>query len=87
MSVTVEDPTTLRELLRYVEREHPDLSTSFDTRHSQLVVVGRPGQPEPPAALREILGSDRFELRAHAVADRSRWVGAINAADHGGEHD
>lgn len=80
MSTTVKDPTSIRELTRYVEREHPRVSTSYNARREQLVVVGQPGKPEPPAALREILGSSAFELRAHAVASRARWLGVVNAA-------
>lgn len=83
MSATVEDPTTVPELLRYVEREHPRLSTSFNGDCEQVVVVGQPGKPEPPAALREVLGRDCFELRAQAVTDRKRWVGVVNVADDG----
>lgn len=79
-----EDPTTVRELTRYVEHAHPDLRASYNDRHKQLIVVGQPGRPEPPAELREIIGGGRFELRAHAVADRGRWVGVVNAADDGG---
>lgn len=84
MSTTVEDATTIRELTRYVEREHPCLRTSYNARREQLVVVGQPGQPQPPAALREIIASGGFELRAHSVASRGRWVGVVNAADNGG---
>jgi hypothetical protein len=50
MSATVEDPTTIRELTRYVEH-HTDLDTSYNARHEQVVVVGRPGNPESPAVL------------------------------------
>ena len=84
MSTTVEDPATIRGLTRYVEREFPNLDTSYNGRCEQLVVVGRPGQHEPPAALREVLGGSRFELRAHAVDSRSRWLGVNNAANDGG---
>jgi hypothetical protein len=84
MSSAVEDPATVRELTRYVEHEHPDLSTSYNARCEQVVVVGRPGSPEPPAALREILGSSEFRLQAQAVADRGRWVGVVNATDREG---
>lgn len=84
----VEDPATIRELTRYVEREHPRLRTSYNARCEQLVVVGQPGQPEPPAALREVLGKSEFELRARAVASRGRWVGVVNAGDgKGGDHE
>ena len=84
MSTTVEDPATIRELTQYVEHEHPGLSTSYNARSEQLVVVGRPGKPEPPAALREILGSSQFELRAQTVASRGRWLGVVNAGDNDG---
>jgi hypothetical protein len=84
MSTIVEDPATIRELTRYVEREHPRLRTSYNARREQLVVVGQPGKPEPPAALREILGSSRFAVQAQTVASRGRWLGVVNAADHGG---
>ena len=83
MSTTVEEPASIRKLTRYVEREHPDLRTSYNDRHEQVVIVGQPGYPEPSAALREIIASSGFELRAQAVADRRRWVGVVNAADHG----
>ena len=53
MSTAVEDPTAVRELTRYVEREYPRLSTSYNARCEQVVVVGQPDRPEPPAALRE----------------------------------
>jgi uncharacterized protein YabE (DUF348 family) len=82
----VENPTTIRELTRYVEH-HTDLDTSYNARHEQVVVVGRPGNPESPAALREILGSDDFEMQAQTVASRGRWLGVINASEDGGEHD
>jgi hypothetical protein len=84
MSTTVEDPATIRELTRYVEREHPRLSTAYNARCEQLVVVGQPGKPEPSAALREILGSSGFEMAAQTVDSRGRWLGVVNAADHGG---
>ena len=82
MSSTFETPATVCELTRYVEHEYPGHDTSYNDRHGQLVVVGQPGKPEPPAALREIIGSNQFELRAQAVADRGRWVGVVNAADN-----
>jgi hypothetical protein len=86
MNATIEEPATVRELTRYVEREHPRLRTSYNARREQLVVVGQPGRPEPPAVLREILGSSDFEMGAQTVASRGRWLGVINAAD-GGKHD
>jgi hypothetical protein len=85
MSTTVEHPMTIHELTRYVEHEHPRLRTSYNARHEQLVIVGQPGHPEPSAALREIIASSGFELRAQAVADRGRWLGVVNAADNGGD--
>jgi hypothetical protein len=85
MSTIVEDPATVRELTRYVEREHPRLRTSYNARREQLVVVGQPGQPEPPAALHEVLGSSGFEMQAQTVASRGRWLGVVNAADDGRE--
>jgi hypothetical protein len=85
MSTTVEDPATVRELTRYVERKHPRHRTSYNDRCEQLVIVGQPDKPEPPATLREILGSSAFELRAHAVTSRARWLGVVNAAADGGE--
>jgi hypothetical protein len=84
MSATVEDPASIRELTRYVEREHPRHRTSYNARREQLVIVGQPGKPEPPAALREIIASNDFELRAHAVAGRGRWVGVVNTEDNDG---
>jgi hypothetical protein len=87
MSTMVEDPTTIRELTRYVEREHPDLRTSYNDRHEQLVVVGQPGHPEPSAALRETIASSGFEIEAQTVASCGRWLGVINASEDGGEHD
>ena len=83
MSTAVENPTTVRELTRYVEREYPRLSTSYNARCEQLV-VRQPGKPEPPAALRETIASNDFELRAHAMASRGRWLGVVNGADNGG---
>jgi hypothetical protein len=83
MSSAVEDPTTIRELTRYVEREYPRLSTSYNARCEQVVVVGRPGRPEPPAALREIIASNGFEVATQTVASRGRWIGVVNAADDG----
>jgi hypothetical protein len=50
MSTRVENPATIRDLTRYVEREHPCLRTSHNARREQLVVVGQPGKPEPPAS-------------------------------------
>jgi hypothetical protein len=85
MSTIVEDPATIRELTRYVEHEHRDLSTSYNARREQLVVVGRPGKPEPPAALREAIASSDFEMEAQTVASRGRWLGVVNAADDGRE--
>jgi hypothetical protein len=85
MSAAIEDPATIRELTRYVEREYPRLSTSYNARCEQLVVVGQPGRPEPPAALREIAASNGFEMEAQTGASRSRWLGVINAADNGGD--
>jgi hypothetical protein len=80
----VEQPTTIRELTRYVEHEHPALSTSYNARCEQLVVVGYPDHSEPSAALRETIASNGFEIEAQTVASRGRWVGVVNAADHGG---
>ena len=85
MSSAVEDPATIRELTRYVEHEYPRLSTSYNARCEQVVVVGRPGQPEPPAALREIIASNGFEVATQTVASRGRWIGIVNAADNGKE--
>ena len=84
MNTVVKDPATNRELARYIEREHPDLDTSYNARCGQLVVVGQPGKPEPSAALHEILGSNRFELQASAVASRGRRVGVVTAGDSDG---
>jgi hypothetical protein len=81
MSTMVEDSTTIRELTRYVEREHPDLKTLLNDRHEQLVVVGQPGHPEPSAALREVLGSGQFQMQAETTDSRGRWLGVVNAAD------
>lgn len=83
MSTAVEDPTTIRELTRYAEREYPRLSTSYNARCEQVVVVGQPGQPEPPAALREIIASNGFEVATQTVASRGRWIGVVHAADDG----
>jgi hypothetical protein len=83
MSAAVEDPATIRELTRYVEHEHPRLSTSYNARREQLIVVGQRGKPEPPAALREIIGSNDFEVQAQTVASRGRWLGVVNATDGG----
>jgi hypothetical protein len=83
MSSAVEDPTTVRELTRYVEHEHPDLSTSHNARCEQVVVVGQHGRPEPPAALREVIASNGFEVATQTVASRGRWIGVVNATDDG----
>jgi hypothetical protein len=83
MSTAVEDPTTIRELTRYVEREYPRLSTSYNARCEQVVVVGQPGSPEPSAALREIIASNGFEVATQTVASRGRWIGVVNARDAG----
>jgi hypothetical protein len=85
MSASVEEPAIIRELTRYVEREHPRLRTLLNDQHEQLVAVGQPGHPEPSAALREILGSSGFEMRAETADGRGRWLAVINAADDGGE--
>lgn len=81
----VVQPTSIHELARYVEREHPRLRTLLNGQHEQLVVVGQPGHPEPPAALREIIGSSGFKLRDETADSRGRWLGVINAADDGGD--
>jgi hypothetical protein len=83
MSTVVEDPATIRELTRYVEREYPRLSTSYNARCEQVVVVGRPGQPEPPAALREIIAANGFEVATQTVASRGRWIGVVNPSNDG----
>lgn len=31
MSTTVKQPTTIRELTRYIEREHPDLRPAYNS--------------------------------------------------------
>lgn len=85
MSTTVANPTTIRELARYVEREHPDLSTSYNDQHKQLVVVGQPGHPEPSAALRETITSSGFEIGTQTVASRGRWLGVVTGPN-GGKH-
>jgi hypothetical protein len=85
MSTMVEDPTTIRELTRYVEREHPDLRTLLNDHHEQLVVVGQPGHPEPAAALREVLGSSGFEIQAETADSRGRWLSVVSGrGDEGG---
>jgi hypothetical protein len=81
MSSAVEDPATIRELTRYVEREYPRLSTSYNGRYGQVVVVGQPGQSEPPAALREVIAANGFEVATQTVASRGRWIGVVNTAD------
>ena len=81
MSAAVEDPASIRELTRYVEHEHPRLSTSYNAHREQLIVVGQSGKPEPPAALRVIIASNGFEVQAQTVASRGRWLGVVNAAD------
>ena len=83
MSTAVEDPATVRELTRYVEHEYPDLTTSYNARCEQVVVVGRPGSPEPPAGLRGIIASNGFEVATQAVASRGRWIGVVNERDAG----
>jgi hypothetical protein len=81
MSTAVEDPTTARELTRYVECEYPRLSTSYNARCEQVVVVSQPGRPEPPAALRKIIASNGFEVATQTVASRGRWIGVVNPPD------
>lgn len=81
MSATFEEPTTVRALAQYVESEHPDLSPSYHGGLDQLLVVGQPGKPEPPTALREILGRGHFAIQDEQVTGRSRWVAIINPAD------
>jgi hypothetical protein len=81
MSSAVEDPATIRELTRYVEHEYPRLSTSYNAQCEQMVVVGQPGQPEPPAAFREVIASNGFEVATQTVASRGRWIGVVNTAD------
>ncbi|WP_435078963.1 hypothetical protein [Halococcus sp. AFM35] len=83
MNSAVEDPATVRELTRCVEHEHPDLSASYNGRCEQVVVVGQPSSPEPPAALREIIASNGFEMATQTVASRGRWIGVVNARDDG----
>lgn len=85
MSTTVENPATIYELTRYIEREHPQLKTSYNDRHEQVMIVGQPGKPEPPAALREIIGGERFEARTETVATRGRWIGVITGSENGGK--
>jgi hypothetical protein len=82
MSATVEESASIRELTRYVEREHPDLRTLLNDQHEQLVVVGQPGD-EPPIGLWEILGSSGFEMQTVTTDSRGRWLGVVNAADDG----
>jgi|AntDeeMetagen134_2_1112570.scaffolds.fasta_scaffold00268_2 hypothetical protein len=81
MSTTVEDPTTVRELTRCVQDAHPNLDTSYDADLDQLLVVGQPGKPEPPAALREVLVTEHFEIQDQQATGRSRWVAIVNPAD------
>lgn len=76
-----EDPTTIRELTRYIEREHPNLDPSYDSGLDQLLVVAQPGKPEPPAALRKVLATDHFEILDQQTTGRSRWVAIVNPAD------
>ena len=83
MSSAVNDPATVRELTRYVEHEHPDLPTSYNGRRKQVVIVGQPGRPEPPAALREMVASNGFEVATQTDASRGCWIGVVNAADDG----
>jgi hypothetical protein len=85
MSATVEEPTTVRELTRYVEH-HTVLRTSYNARREQLVVVGKPGE-QPPIGLWEILGSSDFEMQTVTADSRGRWLGVINASEDGGQHD
>lgn len=80
----VEDPATIRELTRYVEREHPRCRTLLNDKHEQLVIVGQPGYPEPPAALREVLGSSGFEVQAKTADSRGRWIGVVTGDDEEG---
>lgn len=63
MSAVVEEPASIHELTRYVEREHPDLRTVLNGQHEQLVAVGQPRHPELPAVLREVLAKSAFECR------------------------
>lgn len=40
MSAPKHVPATVCELMRYIQREHPDLDTSFNARLDQLLVTG-----------------------------------------------
>ena len=76
----VEQPTTVRELTRYVENGHPNLDPSYDAGLDQLLIVGQPGRAEPPAALREVLATGHFEIQDEQVTGRTRWVAIVNPA-------
>lgn len=80
MSAVVEEPASIRELTRYVERELPNLKTLLNDQHEQLVVVGQPGA-KPPIGLWEILGGNSFEMQVKTTDSRGRWMGVTNAAD------
>jgi len=74
-------PTTVRELASYIETEFPSFSVGYSPAHEQLIVVGPPGQVEPPAALREVLASQGtdFLVQDQQVTDRRQWVTIVNA--------
>lgn len=73
----VADLATISELAHYVETEHPKLRTLLNDRHRQLVIIGQPGHPEPPATFREAFGSSSFEIETETADDKGRWLAVV----------
>jgi cell division protein ZapA (FtsZ GTPase activity inhibitor) len=68
MNTIVEDPATVHELTRYVEREHPCLRTSYNARCEQVVVVGQTGAvPDDLEQLQQ--RHDRLQNEMDALAE------------------
>jgi hypothetical protein len=83
VSTAIEEPANVVELAHYVIDEHPHLEPAYNAGIGQLLLVGQPGKPEPPAALREMLGCKQFEVQGQQVTGRDRWIALVNRADGG----
>lgn len=83
MNSTVEQPANVVELAHYVIDEHPHLEPSYNAGIGQLLLVGQPGRPEPPVALREMLGCEQFEVQDQQATGRDRWIALVNNANGG----
>jgi hypothetical protein len=80
MNSTVEEPANVVELAHYVIDDRPHLEPAYNAGIGQLLLVGQPGQAEPPVALREMLGCKQFEVQA---TNRERWIALVNNANGG----